>query len=212
MIEADDGAPKQLELVPSTEMPAAFFCDGENGPRGDFTAARLFSQHPDKYRAIIGLVAEGSYSIRAICRALRISKNTVQAVCAREGIALAKAKDAVLKDYKLVERLALERLVDDMDSLKPEALAMLLGIVRDKIATMEGTPTTIVGHLHAQAPIDDINKFIDALPGVDGNVIESETEEGAPHTGVGEGNDSAMARSDEAGDLGETEAKGGSND
>ena len=184
LLAAAEAAPMQLELVPSTDLPAAFF-DGEI-VRGDFTAARLFSQHPDKYRAVISLVAEG-FGVRSIARGLRISHNTIRAVCIREGVALDTARESVAKDYKLIERLLMERMIDCVDQIKPEALPMALGIVRDKINALEGNPTTIVGHVQTQAPIEDWNKYIDSLPGAE--VIELQN-------GVRGGNVSAMGGMD----------------
>ena len=182
LIEAEDSAPKQLELVPSTEMPAAFF-DAEI-VRGEFTAARLFLQHPDKYKAAVSLVVEG-FPVRAIARGLKISHNTIRQVCIREHVSIDTGREAVTADYKLLERLLMERMIDCVDQIKPEALPMALGIVRDKINAMEGNPTMIVGHVDVSVQIGTVNDFIDTLPVASGEVIE-------PHNGVGEGKDFAM--------------------
>lgn len=184
LIAAEDAAPKQLELVPSTELPAAFF--EQNEATGHFTAARLFLRHPDKYKAVVSLVAE-RVSIRSIARALKISPNTIDAVCAREGVSIDAVRGAVVNEYKFLERLGIDRLVENINSIKLEALPMLLGIVRDKINALEGTPTTIIGHVVTQAPIEEINDYIASLPSVAGDVVE---------IGVGTGKVSAMAGED----------------
>lgn len=188
LIAADDAAPKQLELVPSTELGDAFFEREE--ATGNFTAARLFLKKPETYKAIVSLVAE-KVVVRSIARALRVSHNTIRAVCAREGLAIDTIRGAVVDEFKFLERLAVDRLIDNIDAIKLEALPMAIGIIRDKINALEGTPTTIVGHVVTQAPIDEINDYIASLPAVAGDVVE---------IGVGSGNVSAMA--DLAGDLG----------
>jgi len=203
LIAADDAAPKQLELVASPDLPAAFFAEGEASMNGEFTAARLFAQHPDKYRAVVSLVAE-NFPLRAIARGLRVSHNTIRQVCAREGVEIGRERAGVVSDYKALERALIERMMECVDLIKPEALSMALGIVRDKVATLEGNPTSIVAHVDVSVQIAAVNDFIDTLPRVAGEIVP-------PQTGVRAGLDFAMVdegRDRADGDEGLDEGKG----
>ena len=169
LIAAADAQPKQLELVPSTDLPASFF---ENSDlRGEFTAERLWRDRPDVYRAIVAMVAEDC-GPRFIARVLKVSHNTVAKVCRRERVSIDTAKEVVVQDLKYLRRLLMERLTDEVDKIPLQAAGVLLGIVTDKVNALEGAPTTIVGHVSA-TPIADVNDYIASLLEADAVVLET---------------------------------------
>lgn len=143
---------EQLELLRSTEIPGAVFAEEENESRKggrEFTAARFFAWSPEKYREILSLRAEG-VPIASIARMYHVSPGTVTAIERREqGTAVVgEAKQRALLHYSYLIRLSCERLeeilIDPEAKFPPQQLAVIIGVLQDKVQLLQGEPTARV--------------------------------------------------------------------
>lgn len=149
---------QQLPLIPSDQMPASFFEESENCPRNpEFTAARFFQKHPEKYNAVIALTAEGLGVLR-IGALLRCSGNTVMAVQDRERgqVEILKTRIASLarRGAQLCVEGILEALVDPEKRAKIPArdLAVIHGILVEKSELLSGGVTARIETIDRAEP------------------------------------------------------------
>ena len=155
---------------------------------GTYTGARLFEKFPEKYKAIIHLLAEGMGQIR-IGKMLKVSPSTIRAVRDREGTAGDIEKKKSAETWSAVARLCGERMLEkleDDDEAKKIAfnhLGVAGGIAEDKAQLLSGGVTARV-ETRAQAPTaEDFKRYLDSLPvaeAVDedpaGNRLPAETQ------------------------------------
>jgi len=161
---------QQLDLIPSDQIPADVFVAEESGtellqdtpeipsssalpatkriPRNpEFTAARFFVWNPKKYLEIVSLRAEG-VSVASICRMYSVSPGTVVAIERREEgtILVGEVKQGAIRSYRYLIRLSCERLqeilIDPASKPSPQQLAIIIGVLQDKIQLLEGQPTS----------------------------------------------------------------------
>ena len=111
--------------------------------RGEYTAERLFSQEPDKYRTIVAMLAAGR-GIRAIKRSCRVHHDTIHAVAQREHVSIDTLKTRIVADIEAAIQVGAERAVEVMETIKPEQLMVGLGILIDKYQLLTGGATVRV--------------------------------------------------------------------
>lgn len=134
----------QLELIPSTAIPAAVFEQDERSHT--FTGARLFEQDPERYRMIVSLRSEG-LSRSHVSKLLRVSRNTIRAVEARESGSqtVDQLKRGLSRRCLEVSRLTLEemhdRLTENPDAIDSRALPVWLGVSAEKGELLGGRAT-----------------------------------------------------------------------
>lgn len=109
---------------------------------GQYTAERLFHRRPDTYRTVVNLLRQGT-RIRAIKRACHVHHSTIAAVAEREKIAIDTGKERILADLRLAQSVLAESIIEDVmeGDLKPEAKAIALGIITEKIELLSGGVT-----------------------------------------------------------------------
>jgi hypothetical protein len=144
LITSDD---RQLKLplsALSDQMDDAFFLAEES--KREFTGARLFSKHPETYRAVVTLLAEGLGVIR-IGKILGVSPNTVLAVREREGANVDIEKKRLSDLSRATASMLVEGIVDmlsDSDRVAKMSLkdrGIVFGILSEKSELLAGNPT-----------------------------------------------------------------------
>jgi len=146
-----------MDLIPSTEIRADLFLANESQVERQFTAARFFQMHPQEYREIVSLRAEG-LSISACARLFSVSRHTVAAIDRRETSteSFIKQRDQAAYDYRRLARLGRERLeellLDPENKPSAKDLAVMIGILEDKAQLLSGAPTQRIDLQDAAAP------------------------------------------------------------
>jgi len=146
---------------------------------GEFTGELLFSRDPQKYHEIIAMTAEGM-GVHRIARVLKVSGNTVRAVRAREGLAIATGKREMAQRCREVARMGVDRIHEEIDDMDIDKLPVAIGILIDKSLVLDGEPSLIVEHREV-ATLEDFERALSTLPCVDAEVIE---DDGAPGMGI----------------------------
>jgi hypothetical protein len=141
---------------------------------GEFTAERLMESRPAIYRAIVEGHAQG-LGIRQLCRAYSVSHHTVAVVLAREPKAIATLKEGTISTLRTFAKLAADRLLDEVNDIPIQQLAVPLGISIDKAQLLDGGATSRIEHTETGPTHDDYLKLIS------GEVIEAEI---IPATGL----------------------------
>lgn len=140
--------------------------------RGEYTGERLFSQRPDIYRAVVELLGQG-VGVRQIARTLRVSHNTIAAVRRREGETVDTLKEGTVQALARFVGAASERLLEEVHTIKIEALPVALGIATEKLLLLTGQATQRVAHVD-EAP--QVPAFADWLTERRADAIEIPAE------------------------------------
>jgi hypothetical protein len=184
----------EVEEAKSAAAPALLFLDEVSKgvekmeKHGEFTAERLMESRPAIYRAIVEGYAQG-LGIRQLCRAYSVSHHTVAVVLAREPKAVATLKEGTISTLRTFAKLAADRLLDEVNDIPIQQLAVPLGISIDKAQLLDGGATSRIEHTETGPTHDDYLKLIG------GTVIEAEI---LPVTGLEGGTDSLKVQ---AGDF-----------
>jgi len=167
-------ADAQLELIPSTAMPAEVFDQDE--AHGEFTGERLFARDPEKYRMIVSLLAENIGVIK-IGRLLSVSPNTVMAVRDRERPRVDIEKQEIATQCRKGARLCTEAIVEKLSSeggrgaVSVRDLAVTAGVLIDKSQILSGGATTRIEHIIQAPEHDDFNDYLASLKPADVQLI-----------------------------------------
>jgi len=129
---------------------------------GRFTGERLFVQRPETYKATVHLLAQG-IGVHRIAAMLNVSHHTVSAVRDREQITIATQKEELGARCLSAARVCLDRLIEEVDTLKPEALAVAVGILVDKGQLLTGGATQRVSTVN-EPGLDAFKQFLEGLP------------------------------------------------
>ncbi|MHC4616781.1 MAG: hypothetical protein ACYTEQ_03410 [Planctomycetota bacterium] len=157
---------QQLDLVPSPNMPDALFADQEK--RGEFTGERLAARDPERYQAVMSLLAEG-VGVKTIGRILSISPNTVLAVRDREPSAIDTLKNKIANDARSVSHLCVESirdiLTDESRAKKVSAKdhAIIFGILTEKSELLRGAATGRVELTSADPGQNELVEYLEGL-------------------------------------------------
>lgn len=180
-------SPSLLDQVAAEQAaaPSLFLDEVSKGVQkmekhGEFTAERLMESRPAIYRAIVEGYAQG-LGIRQLCRAYSVSHHTVAVVLAREPKAVATLKEGTISTLRTFAKLAADRLLDEVNDIPIQQLAVPLGISIDKAQLLDGGATSRIEHTETGPTHDDYLKMIS------GTVIEAEI---VPATGLEGGTDS----------------------
>lgn len=130
--------------------------------RGEFTGERLYAQDPDRYRAIVGALAEG-IGLRAIARAYKVSPNTVRAIRVREAGPIDTEKKEISLRLRQFARMASDRLVEEVDEIPVDKLPLATAIVIDKMQLLDGEATTISGTAGPSFDPERFNQMVQAI-------------------------------------------------
>jgi hypothetical protein len=117
-------------------------------PKFHGTGERLFRDKPERYKAVVKLLAEPGVSVRTICRELHVSDHTVRSVASREKIPIATVKKEVLSNITHGMRLASERVIELMPEASARDALLGVGILGDKMALLSGEPTARIEVQH----------------------------------------------------------------
>lgn len=130
--------------------------------KGEFTGERLHAQDPDRYRAIVGALAEG-IGLRAIARAYKVSPNTVRAIRVREAGPIDTDKKEISHRLRQFARMASDRLVEEIDDIPIDKLPLATAIVVDKMQLLDGEATTISGTAGPAFDPERFNQMVQAI-------------------------------------------------
>lgn len=133
----------------------------EPAKRGSFTAEQL-EQNTAKRDAVLSALAEG-LAIRQVARAFRISTNTVLALSRRSVAQIDTLKEGLGRAYFDLSRLAVERMIDEIDEMPRASLPIVAGVSTDKGQLLSGGPTGRVQHDHTLG-IASMTEYIESLP------------------------------------------------
>ena len=125
-----------------------------------YTGARLKKTKPHLYNLIEQSLIEG-LTINAIAKKCKVAHKTVKGILARDFPADFQRDRAKLR-YREVLAEGLDKLSDEIGDLKTNQLPITLGIVQDKLNTLEGQPTYITETRKAPS-IDEFNEFVERL-------------------------------------------------
>ena len=157
---------QQMDLIPSTDMPAALFeREGLHGARTtEHTSERYKRDHPTEYRWAVSLLFGDSLSISRVSEMLGASRNTIAAIYEREAqaVSVEQVKREAVAEFRMLRRLSRDRLrdyllhlPDALDLLKREGgvekiaglihkIGIIMGIVSDKEQLLSGGATARV--------------------------------------------------------------------
>jgi hypothetical protein len=140
---------QQPELFAPGEIPDGVFLDSQG--RGVFSGERLQVRDPERYAAIIAMLAQGMPRIR-IARVLHVSVNTVRAVETNAAGAVDQEKKAAAGLAYTGAVLAFERVIEDLSDedtvskIPTAAKATVAGIMTDKYLVLRGEAGLIIDH------------------------------------------------------------------
>ena len=163
-------------LFSSAELPGEMFEAEEQ--HGNYTGERFFSRRPEAYKQAVSMIAEG-VSDRSICRALRITHHTLEAVREREGVSITAEKKGILQRAARVARVTIDRLAELAPEMSAKDAAVTFGIVTDKMLVMSGDVNSRV-EVRQSDPIGDYLALLQQLPrekSADAREIGSAAEE-----------------------------------
>ncbi len=125
------------------------------------TGKQLKQKDPMRYEALLRAVKEG-VPRGSLVRIFGVGAETVSAIIKTEGLQ-ADEKSAVLQEFRATRDLCLSGFKDAVQNgeVKGEKLAVPIGILSDKIAQLEGTPSQIVEHRAVLDTFDGCNALID---------------------------------------------------
>ena len=190
----------EVEAAKAATAPSLFLDEVSQGvekmeKHGEFTAERLMESRPAIFRAIVEGYAQG-LGIRQLCRAYSVSHHTVAVVLAREPKAVATLKEGTISTLRTFAKLAADRLLDEVNDIPIQQLAVPLGISIDKAQLLDGGATSRIEHTETGPTHDDYLKLISET------VIEAEI---VPVTGLEGGTDSLKVQAEpvelQAGDI-----------
>lgn len=125
----------------------------------ELPAPRLQQLDPNRYSAVVMALKEG-LSLKKTSKLFGISAQTVSDIISGNPQELGEWKERQTNDFKRIVNLATSRLTDEIEDIAPEKLPVLLGILTDKISTLQGDPTSIVKHTSSRV---DTNKLLEEL-------------------------------------------------
>ncbi|MEO6567221.1 MAG: hypothetical protein ABIO94_00550 [Opitutaceae bacterium] len=118
----------------------------EPAKRGRFTAEQL-ARNEAKLAAVLSAISEG-LGTRQIARAFIISTNTVLRVREEYGPAIETQKESIGRQCLAGARLAVERIIEEIDRMPLASLPIVAGVLTDKGLLLTGAPTVRIAHDH----------------------------------------------------------------
>lgn len=168
--------------LPAVEWPVFFNETVEK--EGLYTGEQYQQRHPERYRAIIELLAAG-IGILKIRRMTGAHPKTIQAIRDANPQAIEIGKQRLARLLRYIGTLAAESLAEDFENgegqkFSPQQRAVIMAIAIEKAQLMEGSPTAIVGKPEQSAPThEDFLRYIESLP-------RAQLADGARETGLGQ--------------------------
>lgn len=132
------------------------------GPDGVFDGSR--ADH-EKRAAIISALAEG-LGVRQIARAFKVSPNTVLALRRNSAPDIDADKARAAGRFGDLRDLAVERMIEEIDSMPRQTLPIVAGIASDKHELLRGAPTARIEHDHS-FEVQSVADWIASLPRVE---------------------------------------------
>jgi hypothetical protein len=152
LLDRQAASGQQMDLIPSSEMPASLFEHPGRDPV--FTAERYAKSKPAEYRFAVALLFGDGLPVKTVAEMLGASRNTVAAIYERESASqsVEQQKRTAAAEWRMITRLGRERIrefllhLPDAGDLSPEQMGGLIhkigvvtGIAADKLAVLEGT-------------------------------------------------------------------------
>jgi hypothetical protein len=139
------------EDVGAAESDQLFLFSGEQLPKIDpaqpiwhCTGEYLRKARPDVWNAVMDALAEPGVSIRMICRAFRVSHNTVSSIQEREAANLDARKKNILGTISRGLRLCAERVEELGPTMTSRDAVIGVGVLTEKLQLLGGDPTARV--------------------------------------------------------------------
>jgi predicted XRE-type DNA-binding protein len=135
--------------------------------------------------AILHCIAEGRLGTRRIASVFGVSREVVRALWkkAAETQELDHFKKEAANSYGHLSRLAVERMIEEIDEMPRASLPVLAAIATDKHALLTGGVTARVERVGGPS-VASVKDFIDALPVVSGSVGEGGGADSKPGAGM----------------------------
>lgn len=127
-----------------------------------YTAAEFFLRQPEKFRAVVGYIAEGRGQLWIADR-VGCSHHTVRAVRERFPKAVAIEKEKLAELCQTASTLLVERIIENPESLPPQSLGVTAGILMDKVLLLRGGPSLTIEHRHTFSH-DDYLSLVKSAP------------------------------------------------
>lgn len=138
-------------------------------PRGEskkrrvrnYTGTRLFKEEPQRYRLIVGMLAEG-VSVRSIMRACKCDARTIRSIERRETETVSQHKTKLIGTLSRVARMTAERMEEEIPKMNHQQLVVACGVATDKLQSLSGDPTYRIEHTIA-APKENLFNRMERL-------------------------------------------------
>ena len=118
--------------------------------QGNYTGQRLARDRPRIYREVMRLLSEGN-SVRKICRACHVTRETVRAVERREALPISTRKQELAVIAARVAQTSIEQIEDQVagGKIKGVGLVPVFGVCVDKLQSLSGDPLLRIEHSHS---------------------------------------------------------------
>lgn len=128
---------------------------------GDHDGSRIVRDR-ERLEAILQALAEGM-PVRQVCRAYRVSHNTLAAIRQRWPESADTEKKRLASLCSTFARTAIERALDDVDRIPPGMLVLAAAQATDKMLLLTGEATSRVEHKR-EIGREDVEGYLRRLP------------------------------------------------
>jgi uncharacterized protein YerC len=144
------------------------------------TGQKVFEQDPAKYNRVVEMLRE-QLPVRHISKTAQMSFSTISAIRRHSGLSVETQKEALTDTIRTAARVVAERVLELGEQMSPRDASVSLGILTDKLATLQGEPCFIsVNRSEQVLTHQEWNRMIAALPTAKAYVIDStESAEGS---------------------------------
>jgi hypothetical protein len=123
---------------------------------------RLINEQPELYGRTVQLLCEG-LSPKKVAALSGLELETVRRIRSYHPEAIAAAQAQTIQHLREGALSASERMLETLDEIPPEKLAITLGILVDKLQLLTGGATQRTEHRNVPTP-EDLQALFDALP------------------------------------------------
>lgn len=141
-------------------------------------------RNEERLAGIVQLLAAGA-PVRLICRSYHVSPHTLSSIREKQGGRIATVKQSLARRMAMFAELGIDRLLEEVDRMDRDKLAVAVGIIVDKLQVLTGEASVIVGAPADQGPrykVDDLRARLERKvgPGTgSGSGEDAQTREGA---------------------------------
>lgn len=153
--------PRQQELLLELLADGRELLLDEEQSRKVFTAEHL-ERNRARFDAILRCLGEGM-SLSAISRAFEVSRNTLAALISRRPELVEQERRLAAGRFAVLARACSERLLETVDTMQAQAVAITMGIATEKSLLLDGRPTAISSTKRDGATPEQVAAYLDGL-------------------------------------------------